>query len=85
MKFIAMLTLVCLLPQAASAAGPECKLIASRHERLACYDKAAAPAKSAERSRTSAPAKAEQSKYIDLISQEDVRMNARLKNICRGC
>jgi hypothetical protein len=34
----------------------------------------------------SAPAaKAGTEKYVDTISAEDALMNARLKNICRGC
>jgi hypothetical protein len=29
--------------------------------------------------------KIDSAKYVDTISAEDVLMNARLKNICRGC
>jgi hypothetical protein len=31
------------------------------------------------------PSKLDNSKYVDTISAEDALMNARLKNICRGC
>jgi hypothetical protein len=30
-------------------------------------------------------AKADTPKYVDSISAEDARMNAKMKNICRGC
>jgi len=30
-------------------------------------------------------AKADPEKYVDMIGAEDARMNAQLKNICRGC
>ena len=30
-------------------------------------------------------AKADPGNYVDMISAEDARMNAQLKNICRGC
>jgi len=29
--------------------------------------------------------KADPDKYVDMIGAEDARMNAQLKNICRGC
>ena len=85
MRVIAPLIAICLLSQAAFAAGPECKSIAAPGERLACYDKAAAPAKSVQRPLASETPKADPSRYVDAISEEDVRMNAQLKNICRGC
>jgi hypothetical protein len=33
----------------------------------------------------SSAAPADPKEYVDVISQEDALMNARLKNICRGC
>jgi hypothetical protein len=82
MKFIALLIAICALSQAAIAQTPDCKSIAARKDRLACYDKAAQPAKSTTRP---AASKLVPSGYVDPISAEDARMNARLKNICRGC
>ena len=52
--------------------------------RLACYDKAAPAAKPAVAARPLA-SKTDTGKYVDSISAEDALMNARLKNICRGC
>ena len=88
MKFIAMLAAIFALSQTALAQTSDCKSIADTTARLACYDKAA-PAGNPALSRTSATTKAgakpDAGKYIDSISAEDALMNARLKNICRGC
>ena len=82
MKAVAPLIAMLVLSQAAAAQSQDCKSISGRSERLACYDKAATPAKAVER--PAAPT-ADPSKYVDTISAEDARMNAQLKNICRGC
>ena len=72
--------------QAAVAQTPECKSITSPTERLACYDKASPTETSASRAAPGPKAsKVDPSKYVDAISAEDARMNARLKSICRGC
>jgi hypothetical protein len=86
MRFIAILVAICALSQAAIAQTPACKSIADSGQRLACYDKATPPPASPAAARSPAPAsQAEAGKYVDTISAEDAIMNARLKNICRGC
>jgi hypothetical protein len=85
MKVVAPLIAMLLLSQAAVAQARECKSISGRNERLACYDSAATPAKAVERSAAAKKPEAGPSKYVDTISAEDARMNAQLKNICRGC
>ena len=93
MRLFAMLVAICALSQTAAAQTPECKGIADAGARLACYDKAAPVAASASKpapaptaATTKSPgAKADVAKYVDTISAEDALMNARLKNICRGC
>jgi hypothetical protein len=86
MRFLAALVAICALSQTAIAQTPACKSIADTAERLACYDKAtppvAAPAKAL---RANPASKADAGKYVDSISAEDALMNAKLKNICRGC
>jgi hypothetical protein len=89
MRLFAVLIAICALSQTAAAQTPECKSLANAGARLACYDKAAPPAAA---SATAKPAlraapvsKADSTKYVDSISAEDTLMNARLKNICRGC
>jgi hypothetical protein len=75
----------CAIARTSIAGTSECKSISNHGARLACYDRAA----------TSAPAKpalkplpasnVDGDKYVDKIGAEDALMNARLKNICRGC
>ena len=84
MKFFVLLVAICALSQTALAQTGECKSIPEAAARLACYDKPAAA--SAATAKPLAPAsKPDAAAYVDEISAEDVRMNARLKNICRGC
>jgi hypothetical protein len=93
MRFFAVLVAICALSQAAIAQTPDCKSMADSAQRLSCYDKAAPPAASpaTAKSARAAPAskvdsaKVDSAKYVDKISAEDALMNARLKNICRGC
>ena len=86
--FFTAFAAICALSQTASAQTPDCKSIADAGARLACYDKAAPAAKPAARplaSVSAPPSKTDTGKYVDSISAEDAVMNARLKNICRGC
>jgi hypothetical protein len=85
MKIVALLIAGLALSQAAAAQTPECKSISAPGARLACYDKAAMPAKPAERPVASKTPNADPPKYVDVIGAEDARMNTQLKNICRGC
>jgi hypothetical protein len=89
MRHFAILIAICAVAPAAFAQTPECKSIPDAGARLACYDKAplpAASAKPAASASTKAPAaKVDRAKYVDTIGAEDALMNARLKNICRGC
>jgi len=87
MRFFAVLVAIFALSQNAIAQTPECKSISDAGARLACYDKAAPSAASAKPAAAAkVPAsKVDSAKYVDSISAEDVLMNAKLKNICRGC
>ena len=90
MKFLAVLVATCALSQTALAAQTgECKSIADTAQRLACYDRAApppaTPAAAKPASRAAPDSQVEAGKYVDKISAEDALMNARLKNICKGC
>ncbi len=94
MRLVALLIAICALSQPAVAETSNCKSIADPTARLACYDRAV-PTASAERPVLVKPAapspakpaasKFDTEKYVDSISAEDALMNARLKNICRGC
>jgi hypothetical protein len=82
MRLFAVLAAVSALSQPAFAQTPDCKSISDSAARLTCYDKKAPPASAAAKP---GPASADSAKYVDSISAEDALMNARLKNICRGC
>jgi hypothetical protein len=89
MKFFAAFAAIYALSltafaQTAIAQTPNCKSIADTAARLACYDKAA-PAAAAKPLASVPASKTDMSKYVDTISAEDALMNARLRNICRGC
>lgn len=95
MKLVAIVAAICALSQTALAQTGDCKLIADAAARLVCYDKTAPRAAAADKPATLRPvaavparipaSKADDGKYVDTISAEDALMNARLKNICRGC
>jgi hypothetical protein len=94
MRLFAVLVALCALSQTAAAQTSECKGIADAGARLACFDKAAAPARPSAATKPAAALPAakkdattqvDASKYVDSISAEDALMNAKLKNICRGC
>jgi hypothetical protein len=85
MRLFAVLVAICALSQTAAAQTGGCKSIGDTNARLACYDKAAAPpAKPAAAAKVPGP-KTDPAQYVDTIGAEDARMNAQLKNICRGC
>jgi hypothetical protein len=85
MRLFAVLFAICALSQTAAAQTGECKSIADSSARLACYDKAAPPAAKPAAAKKVPDSKTDSMKYVDTIGAEDARMNAQLKNICRGC
>ena len=90
MRLFALLIAICSLSHTAIAQTPNCKSITNPAARLACYDKAASTAAPAEKSVAAKPAgsastKVDTDRYVDSIGVEEALMNARLKNICRGC
>ena len=97
MRFLMRLSMGCLaVPVAvcalsASALAQNCRETPDLDGLLACHDNHA-PAEKSTRTKPSAPvparasaAKTDPGTYIDQISAEDARMQAQLKNICRGC
>lgn len=93
MRLFAVLVAVCALSLPAVAQTPDCTAAPDVDGLLPCRDKPisankpatarrAAPASPAAKADTGKP---DSGKYIDAIGAEDARMNAQLKNICRGC
>jgi hypothetical protein len=83
MRLIAVFAVTCALCQAATAQTSECRSIADPAERLACYDKTAAPA-ARPLARPQAPT-IHGKKNADGIGDQDAVVNAKLHGICRGC
>ena len=86
MRTVAVLVALCALSQTAMAQTPDCKAMADANARLACYDKSPPPRAAAARpARQATASKVDAGTDLDSISAEDKLMNARIKNICRGC
>ena len=89
MRIVAVLVAISALSHAANAQTADCKSLSNSGARLACYDKAtppvASPATAKPPSRAAPKANVDAAQYVDTIGAEDALMNARLKNICRGC
>jgi hypothetical protein len=85
MKFIALLVALCSLCEPALAETSDCHSILRSRDRLACYDKAIPPTSSAKPVATSQKTSSKQDQALDPLSDENARLNAKLKNICRGC
>ena len=75
----------CTIAQTAIAETSDCKSISNHGARLACYDKATTSAPANLALKPLPASNVDGDKYVDKIGAEDALMNARLKNICRGC
>jgi hypothetical protein len=91
MRFIAVLMTTAALCESAEAQTADCKSITDPALRLACYDKAGPPiATFPTPSPKPAPhpipaATADDTGYAGVLDEDDARVNAQLRNICRGC
>ena len=100
MRLFAVLVAVCAMSLPAIAQTPDCTAAPDVDGLLPCRDKPpsanrpamakrAAPVSASPVARADAgkpeTGKPDSGKYIDAIGAEDARMDAQLKNICRGC
>jgi hypothetical protein len=85
MKLIGVLAALCAFCSAAIAQTTECLSIVKPNDRLACYDKAMPPSTRAKPAATSPVTSAQPGQFVDVLAAEDARLDARIKNICRGC
>ncbi len=85
MKSVALLVALLALCGPAIAETAECQSIPKASDRLACYDKAAAPAGRVKPSAVAPAASAQPGQAADLLAEENARLDAKIKNICRGC
>jgi len=85
MKLIVLLVALCAFCEPAIAQTSECRSVPKASDRLACYDKAAPPNSRGKPDATSQTASPQPDQNVDLLSVENARLDAKIKNICRGC
>ena len=85
MKSIALLVAFCALCGPAIAQTADCQSIPKASDRLACYDKAIPPTSRAKPAAASPMPSQQKDQAIDPLAAENARLDAKIKNICRGC
>jgi hypothetical protein len=91
MRFIAVLMTMAALCVSAKAQTPDCKSITDHALRPACHDKANPPIATfptpmpRPAPRPVSAAKVDNTGYVDSLDEDDARVDAQLRNICRGC
>ena len=85
MKTLFLTTLLCSLSGTAIAQTTECRSIPKASDRLACYDRLSPPISQQQKSVTAKPPTSEHGQPIDRLAVENSRLDAKIKNICRGC
>jgi hypothetical protein len=85
MKSVALLVALCAFCGPAIAQTSECQSIPKASDRLACYDKAAPPIGRSKAAATSTATPSQSGQPADLLAAENARLDAKIKNICRGC
>ena len=91
MKICSLTALLSVVCQGAIAQTSECSTVPKASDRLACYDRATPPTagKKPAASKTSQPATvsdtSSQTPFADLLAVENAKLDAKIKNICRGC
>jgi hypothetical protein len=85
MKLLALLIAFCALCGPALAQTMECQSIPKASDRLACYDKAMPPMSKAKAAAASSAPSTQQGQPADRLAAENARLDAKIKNICRGC
>jgi hypothetical protein len=92
MKPVALLVALLALCEPAIAQTTDCQSVPKASDRLACYDRAASPVRRvkpaavapAPAAVSAAPAE-QPGQPGDLLAQENARLDAKIKGICRGC
>ena len=86
MRSLALVIALSAFCEPAIAQTAECQAIAKASDRLACYDKVAPPASKAKPSAVATPTSQSQpGQVVDMLEVENSRLDAKIKNICRGC
>lgn len=85
MKSVALLVVLSALCGPAVAQAADCQSIPKASDRLACYDKSTPPAGRAKPAAASAAPAAQPGQAADPLAEENARLDAQIRKICRGC
>ncbi len=90
MKIFALLAFLSTFSEVAFAYTSECKSIPQATDRLACYDKARPPFGKSSKTVTALDKPAASKtpagrRLADMLTAENLKLDAKLKTICRGC
>ena len=85
MKLVALFLTLCAFCGPVIAQTTECQSIPKASDRLACYDRAMPPSGKAKPAAASSTPSMPQGQPSDLLAAENARLDAKIKNICRGC
>ena len=85
MKSVALLVALSTLCGPAIAQAADCQSIPKSSDRLACYDKSTPPAGRVKPAAASPAPAAQTGQAADLLAEENARLDAKIRNICRGC
>ena len=85
MKAAVLLVVLCTFCGPAIAQTSECQSITKSSDRLACYDKAASLVARVKPATVAPTPVAQSGRAGDLLAEENARLDATIKNICRGC
>jgi hypothetical protein len=81
----AILLLVACLISEASFAETQCSSVPKASDRLACYDKLSPPRTGTPDPKKLTSAEPELKDMGAALAKENARLDAKIKNICRGC
>ena len=90
MRFLVLTASIFVSCHGAVAQTSECSAIPKARERLACYDRVTPPSPAkpvaAKQKQAAAPgAPPDQGSFVDALAVENAKLDAKLKQICRGC
>ena len=85
MKPVALLIALLALCGPAIAQTADCRSVPKASDRLACYDRAASQPRANKPAAASPAPAAQPGQVTDLLAEENARLDAKIKNICRGC
>jgi hypothetical protein len=85
MKPAVLLVALFALCEPTVAQTADCRSVPKASDRLVCYDKAASQVRTVKPAATSPAPAMQPAQTGDLLADENARLDATIKNICRGC